>query len=266
MSASTSRTFPLNADHLARQFAGADLSQTFTLVLEIAAKPLPRQAVLLLGAGVLPGISRQLRHVLPSAAMRPRGAVPLAYAFHTLREAMLLEPDPRRRVLLAHECIDCLLSGRRRASIGWRIAVLHGLESMDLAVQGFIALVEVCASILRDHPFIMARLGIAAGWFGGDTGVAARLGRPAFYGSGGHISRARFAIMRNLLLRGDDIRRAVPGMEPVLDVAWLRGECQWDLSRGLSGAVEPPVETATSWISARQIVPDRPTVKYAVTH
>lgn len=251
MPAPASRTFPLNADHLAQQLAGADLSQAFTLVLEVAAQPLPRQAVLLLGAGVLSGIGRQLRHVLPGAATRPRGAVPLAYAFHALREAMLLEPDPRRRVLLAHECIDCLLAGRRGGSLGRRLAVLHGLEAMDLVVQGFIALVEVCASILRDHAFIMARLGIAAGWFGGDTGVAAKLGRPAFYGSGGHINRARFAIMRNLLLRGDEIRRPPPAMEPVLDASWLRREYQLDLHRRLPGSAEPPPETAGPWLSAR---------------
>ncbi|WP_017902194.1 hypothetical protein [Pseudomonas asplenii] len=251
MPAHASRTFPLNADHLARQLAGADLSQTFCLILEIAAQPLSRQAVLLLGAGVLPGIGRQLRHVLPGAAMRPRGALPLAYALHTLREAMLLEPDPRRRVLLAHECIDCLLAGRRRGMIGRRIAVLHGLESMDLVVQGFIALVEVCASILRDRAFIMARLGITAGWFGGDTGVAAKLGRPACYGSGGHISRARFAIMRNLLLRGDDIRRPVPGMEPVLDASWLRREYQLDLYRSLPCTLEAQSEMMAASVSAR---------------
>ncbi|WP_273826097.1 hypothetical protein [Pseudomonas asplenii] len=251
MPAPVPRTFTLNADHLARQLAGADLSQTFTLVLEVAAKPLPRQAVLLLGAGVLPAIGRQLRHVLPGTAMRPRGAVPLAYAFHTLREAMLLEPDPRRRVLLAHECIDCLLAGRGARSIGRPIAVLHGLESMDLVVQGFIALVEVCASILRDHAFIMARLGVAAGWFGGDIGVAARLGRPAFYGSGGHISRARFAIMRNLLLRNDEIRRPAPGMEPVLDVSWLRREYRLDLHRSLPGSLESAPQTPGPWVSAQ---------------
>lgn len=244
MSASSSRPFPLNADHLARQLAGADLSQTFTLLLELCAQPLPRQAVLLLGAGVLSGIARQLRHVLPSPAMRPRGAVPLAFAFHTLREAMLLEPDPRRRVMLAHECIDCLLAGRRGRAIGRRIALLHGLECMDLVVQGFIGLVEICAAILRDRAFIMARLGIAAGWFGGDTGVAAKLGRPASYGSGGHISRARFAIMRNALLRGDEIRRPAPGMEPMLDIFWLRREYQLD---GTLGArTETPADVSAS--------------------
>ncbi|QXI27253.1 hypothetical protein [Pseudomonas vanderleydeniana] len=245
MSTPATRPFPLNADHLARQLAGADLAQAFNVVLDIAAQPLSRQAVLLLGAGVLPGIARQLRHVLPSATMRPRGAVPLAYALHALREAMLLEPDPRRRVLLAHECIDCLLAGRRTSRIGLRIAILHGLESMDLVVQGFIALVEVCASILRDRAFIMARLGITAGWFGGDTGVAAKLGRPACYGSGGHISRARFAIMRNLLRRGDDIRRPAPGMEPVLDASWLRREYQLELYRSLPCTTQATTETAT---------------------
>ena len=230
MPASRFPASPVQTDYLARQLSTADLTQTFALVLEIAAQPLSLQARLLLTPGVLSGLQRQLRHVLPSASMRPQGAAPLAFALHSLREALLREGDARRRVACAHDIIDGLLTRQRGACIGRRIAVLNGLEAMDMVVQGFIALVETCASILRDRAFVMARLGIAAGWFGGETGVAAKLRRAGYYGSGGHISRARFAILRNALLRGDVIRRPAPGMEPVLDARWLRKEFQLDVA------------------------------------
>ncbi|NVZ99709.1 hypothetical protein [Pseudomonas gingeri] len=236
----TSPASPLNADYLVQQLSVADLGEAFALVLEVAAQPLSHQADLLLSRGVLFGFHRQLRHVLPSDSMRPQGAAPLAFAFYSLKEALLCERDARRRVTHAHEVIDSLLARSGWRCIGRRIAVLHGLEAMDMVVQGFIALVEVCASILRDRDFVMARLGIGGGWFGRETGVAARLGRAGFYGSGGHISRARFAILRNDLLRGDEIKRPAPGMEPVLDAAWLRGEYQLDARRG---AVEPEIRT-----------------------
>ncbi|AMB85913.1 hypothetical protein AWM79_11595 [Pseudomonas agarici] len=234
----TSPASPLNADYLVSQLRGADLTLTFALVLEIAVQPLSRQADLLLSPDVLFGIHRQLRHVLPSDSMRPQGAAPLAFAFYSLKEALLRERDARRRVMHAHEVIDRLLVSKGWRCIGRRIAVLHGLDAMDMVVQGFIALVEVCASILRDRAFFMSRLGIGAGWFGGETGVAAKLGRAGFYGSGGHISRARFAILRNDLLRGDEIKRPAPGMEPALDAGWLRKEFQLDARRE---APEPEV-------------------------
>ncbi|BBP75398.1 hypothetical protein CCU68_16410 [Pseudomonas gingeri NCPPB 3146 = LMG 5327] len=231
MPARTSPASPLNPAALVQQLAIADLPEAFALALEVAAQPLARQADLLLSSGVLFALHRQLRHVLPSDSMRPQGAAPLAFALYALKEALLRERDARRRVVHAHEVIDSLLVRKGWRCIGRRIAVLHGLEAMDMAVQGFIALVEVCASILRDRDFVMARLGIGAGWFGGETGVAARLGRAGFYGSGGHISRARFAILRNDLLRGDEIKRPAPGLEPVLDAAWLRREFQRDARR-----------------------------------
>jgi len=215
---------------LALRLQSADLTQMLSLLQEVAWQPLSAQARLFLQPGSLFGLHQLLCHVLPSRRMRPQGAVPMAFVLQTLRQALLHEADPRRRVELAHDTVDALLLKTRGVWIGRRIAQLHGLEAMDIATQGFIELIQACASILRDHAFVMARLGIGGGWFGGETGVAAKLGKAATYGSGGHINRARFAILRSALLRGDEIKRPVP-VQPMLDAAWLRREAQLDLYR-----------------------------------
>ncbi|MBV6752222.1 hypothetical protein KV580_18055 [Pseudomonas chlororaphis] len=234
---------PLPAStQLALRLQSADLTQMLGLLQEVAWQPLSAQARLFLQPDSLFGLHQLLCHVLPSRRMRPQGAVPMAFALQTLRQALLHEPDPRRRVELAHDCVDTLLLKTRGVWIGKRIAQLHGLESMDVATQGFIELIQACAAILRDHAFIMARLGIGGGWFGGETGVAARLGKAGTYGSGGHINRARFAILRSALVRGDEIKRPTPGTEPVLDAAWLRREAQLDLYR-----LEREVDTRASF-------------------
>ncbi|MGA8137330.1 MAG: hypothetical protein WCA48_24715 [Pseudomonas gingeri] len=223
---------PLPAStQLALRFQSADLTQMLGLLQEVAWQPLSAQARLFLQPESLFGLHQLLCHVLPSRRMRPQGSVPMAFALQTLRQALLQEPDPRRRVELAHDCVDVLLLRTQGVWIGKRIAQLHGLEAMDIATQGFVELIQTCAAILRDHAFIMVRLGIGGGWFGRETGVAAKLGRAGVYGSGGHINRARFAILRSALVRGDEIKRPVPGKEPVLDAAWLRREAQLDLYR-----------------------------------
>lgn len=223
---------------LALKLQLADLTQMLGLLQEVAWQPLSAQARLFLQPESLFGLYQLLCHVLPTRRMRPQGAAPMAFALQTLRRALLHEPDPRRRVELAHDCVDALLLRSRGGWIGKRIAQLHGLEAMDIATQGFIELIQACAAILRDHAFIRTRLGIGAGWFGGETGVAAKLGRAGVYGSGGHINRARFAILRSALVRGDEIKRPVSGMEPVLDAAWLCREAQLDLYRLEQGADE----------------------------
>jgi len=238
---------PLPASaQLALQLQSADLTQMLGLLQEVAWQPLSAQARLFLQPESLFGLHQLLSHVLPSRRMRPQGAVPMAFALQTLRQAMLQEPDPRRRVELAHDCVDALLLRTQGVWIGQRIAQLHGLEAMDVATQGFIELIQACAAILRDHAFVMARLGIGAGWFGGETGVAAKLGKAATYGSGGHINRARFAILRSALVRGDEIKRPVPGAESVLDAAWLRKESQLDLYR-----LEREADTRASFAGLR---------------
>ena len=203
----------------------------FGLLQEVAWQPLSAQARLFLQPESLFGLHQLLCHVLPSRQMRPQGAAPMAFALQSLRQALLHEPDPRRRVELAHDCVDALLLKTRGVWIGRRIAQLHGLDAMDVATQAFIELIQACAAILRDHAFIKVRLGIAAGWFGRETGVAAKLGRAGTYGSGGHINRARFAILRSALVRGDEVKRPAAVMEPLLDAAWLRRESQLDLYR-----------------------------------
>lgn len=223
---------PLPAStQLALRLQSADLTQMLGLLQEVAWQPLSAQARLFLQPESLFGLHHLLRHVLPSRRMRPQGAVPMAFALQTLRQALLHEPEPRRRVELAHDCVDALLLRTKGVWVGKRIAQLHGLEAMDIATQAFVELIQGCAAILRDHAFIMARLGIGVGWFGGDTGVAAKLGKAGTYGSGGHINRARFAILRSALVRGDGIKRPARGAEPVLDAAWLRREAQLDLYR-----------------------------------
>ncbi len=201
------------------------------LLQEVAWQPLSAQARLFLQPESLFGLQQLLCHVLPSRRMRPQGAAPMAFVLQTLRRALLQEPDPRRRIELAHDCVDALLLKTRGVWVGKRIARLHGLEAMDIATQGFIELIQACAAMLRDHAFIMARLGVGGGWFGREIGVAARLGKAGVYGSGGHINRARFAILRSALVRGDEIQRPVPGVGPVLDAGWLRKEAQLDLYR-----------------------------------
>ncbi|WP_248796851.1 hypothetical protein [Pseudomonas sp. MWU13-2105] len=230
---------PLPAStQLALRLQSADLTQMLGLLQEVAWQPLSAQARLFLQPESLFGLHQLLGHVLPSRRMRPQGAAPMAFALQSLRRALLHEPEPRRRVELAHDCVDALLLKTRGVWIGKRIAQLHGLEAMDVATQGFIGLIQACAAILRDHAFVRARLGIAAGWFGAHTGVAARLGKVGTYGSGGHINRARFAILRSALVRGDEIKRPISGMEPVLDAAWLRREAQLDMYRMEQGADE----------------------------
>ncbi|WP_191485230.1 hypothetical protein [Pseudomonas sp. FEN] len=214
---------------MASKLQSADLTQALSLLQEVAWQPLSAQAGLFLQAESLFGLHRLLTHVLPTRRMRPQGAVPMAFALQTLRRAMLHEPDPRRRVELAHDSIDALLLKTRGVWIGKRIAQLHGLEAMDVTTQAFIELIQACAATLHDHAFVMARLGIGVGWFGADTGVAAKLGKVATYGSGGHINRARFAILRGALVRGDEIQRPASSMERVLDAGWLRREAQLDL-------------------------------------
>ena len=216
---------------LALRFQSADLTQMLGLLQEVAWQPLSAQARLFLQPESLFGLHQLLCHVLPSRRMRPQGAAPMAFALQSLRQALLHEADPRRRVELAHDSVDALLLRTKGVWIGKRIAQLHGLEAMDIATQAFIELIQACAAILRDHAFIMMRLGIGAGWFGRETGVAAKLGRAGIYGSGGHINRARFAILRGALVRGDEIKRPTPGAEPVLDAVWLRREAQLDLYR-----------------------------------
>ncbi|NWA29131.1 hypothetical protein HX870_32035 [Pseudomonas gingeri] len=228
---------PLPAStQLALRLQSADLTQMLGLLQEVAWQPLSAQARLFLQPESLFGLHQLLCHVLPSRRMRPQGAVPMAFVLHTLRRALLHESDPRRRVELAHDCVDALLLKTGGVWIGKRIARLHGLEAMDIATQGFIELIQTCAAILRDPVFIMARLGIGGGWFGAETGVAARLGKAGTYGSGGHINRARFAILRSALVRGDEIKRPPPSAEPVLDATWLRKESQLDLYRLERGA------------------------------
>ncbi|MEF9674264.1 hypothetical protein QNM99_27895 [Pseudomonas sp. PCH446] len=94
---------------LALKLQLADLTQMLGLLQEVAWQPLSAQARLFLQPESLFGLYQLLCHVLPTRRMRPQGAAPMAFALQTLRRALLHEPDPRRRVELAHDCVDALL-------------------------------------------------------------------------------------------------------------------------------------------------------------